>query len=88
MEHAVAEVAVVGVPDQVYGEKIAALVVLEEGVDASSFTVDRLNEMAKHKMARYKLPHLLLVVGEIPKKAMGKMAKKSLVRVFEKSECN
>ncbi|XP_060518865.1 malonate--CoA ligase ACSF3, mitochondrial-like [Cylas formicarius] len=74
------ECAVIGVPDDVYGEKVAAVVVLADGEDLN---VDELRNWALQSIPRYSLPSVLKVVQEIPKNAMGKVNKKDLrTRLF------
>ena len=58
----VAEVAVIGVPDEKWGETIKALVVKAEGSD---LTEQELIDYVKSKVARYKAP----VVGGVPRGA-------------------
>ncbi|MCU1459298.1 MAG: acyl-CoA synthetase (AMP-forming)/AMP-acid ligase [Actinomycetia bacterium] len=71
-EHpAVAEVAVVGVPDPVMGEIGVAFVVLHEGRDAP--TLDGLRERVRTELADYKRPDRLVVVDEIPLTSMLKV---------------
>ena len=71
----VREVAVVGLPDDVYGETICAIVVPENDFDID---LPYIQQSCKDKMAKYKIPKLLKVVDEIPKNAMGKINKKEL----------
>ena len=73
------EVAVVGIPDQIYGEIICAIVVSEPG-----FKVDLqyIKDNCKEKMAKYKYPQQLKLLEEIPKNAMGKVNKKELKRIL------
>ena len=77
------EVVVIGIPDETYGERIGAIVVLKDGVDKDNVTMDSLRNWAKDKIAKYKLPEMLLIVDEIPKNAMGKVAKKGLIPLLE-----
>jgi len=72
---AVAEVAVVGIPDEVMGEEIKAFVVLEqeEAVDAED-----LIEYACKRMAAYKYPRYIEFRTELPKDAAGKVIKRRL----------
>ncbi|QDP95468.1 long-chain fatty acid--CoA ligase [Microlunatus elymi] len=71
---AVAEAAVVGVPDAVHGEEIAALITLKEG---EAVTEDELREWTKERIAAYKYPRIIRF-GEIPKGPTGKMLKREI----------
>jgi acyl-CoA synthetase (AMP-forming)/AMP-acid ligase II len=76
-EHpAVAEVAIVGLDDQGLGERVCAVVVPRPGavVDLAG-----LRSFASSRLARFKCPEALLVIsGELPKTASGKIAKMEL----------
>jgi fatty-acyl-CoA synthase len=80
-EHeAVADAAVVGVPDERWGESGVAFVVLEPGVTA---TPDELGEWCRARLARFKVPREFRVVEELPRSGMGKVAKGELVALLE-----
>lgn len=66
----VAEAAVVGVPSEKWGQKIAALVILREGEER--WTPLEMRAALKERLSRYKIPHVLKVVQEIERNAMGK----------------
>jgi acyl-CoA synthetase (AMP-forming)/AMP-acid ligase II len=69
----VAEIAIVGRPDPVLGERVAAFVVPTEGSappDASS-----LERFAESKLAAYKLPEVIVPVEVLPRTATGKVEK-------------
>jgi fatty-acyl-CoA synthase len=81
MQHAaVADVAVVGVPDERWGEVGAAFVVLETGATASE---DELREHCCSLLARYKVPKSFTVVVELPRSAMNKVLKDELRAAHE-----
>jgi fatty-acyl-CoA synthase len=74
-EHpAVREAAVVGVPDARWGEACVAFVVL-----AAEAGEDELIEHCRARLARYKVPKSVRVVGELPRNALDKVVKSELV---------
>ncbi|KAI8986332.1 hypothetical protein BDB01DRAFT_604929 [Pilobolus umbonatus] len=74
------DVAVVGVPDAVWGQKVSAVIVLEAN---KTLTLSTLRDTLKTRLAAYKVPQLLKLVPELPKNAMGKVTKKDLVVLFK-----
>jgi len=75
-EHpAVAEVAVVGVPDDKMGEEVGAAVVLKKGEDCST---DDLKSYVKEQVANYKYPRKIWFVDELPKGPTGKILKREV----------
>jgi acyl-CoA synthetase (AMP-forming)/AMP-acid ligase II len=72
---AVAEVAVIGIPDAKWGESVCACVVLRAG---HTVTDAELVEHARSQIARYKVPRTLLFRAELPKMPTGKIDKKAL----------
>ena len=77
---AVRECAVVGVPDQDWGERVAAAVVLHDGV---ALDLSSLRAWAKESVGPHKLPSRLLVLDALPRNAMGKVMKPALVAMFK-----
>jgi len=69
---AVAEVAVIGVPDEKWGETIKALVVLREG---SKVTEEELIEFCRSRMAHFKCPTSVEFRSELTRTATGKLQK-------------
>jgi malonyl-CoA/methylmalonyl-CoA synthetase len=79
-EHpAVREVAVVGLPDPDWGERIGAAVVLAPG---AALTLEELRRWAGDRLAPYKLPTRLLALDGLPRNAMGKVTKPDVIRLF------
>jgi fatty-acyl-CoA synthase len=75
-EHpAVADAAVVGVPDERWGEVCAAFVVLDTPV-----STEELRQHCVARLARFKVPKSFHVVDELPRNSMGKI-QKSLLKV-------
>ena len=74
----VAEVMVVGVDDEEFGQRVAAAIVLRDDI-RQQLTIDQLRSDLRSSLAGYKMPTLLRVVGDIKKNATGKVIKKVLV---------
>ena len=68
-------VAVIGIPDEKYGEEIKAFVVLKEGV---SVTEKEIQDWIKEKIADYKYPRIVEFIDKLPMSATGKILKKEL----------
>ncbi|XP_014692059.1 malonate--CoA ligase ACSF3, mitochondrial isoform X1 [Equus asinus] len=75
----ITDVAVIGVPDMTWGQRVTAVVTLQEG---HSLSHRELKEWARDVMAPYVVPSELLLVEEIPRNQMGKVNKRDLVRHF------
>jgi O-succinylbenzoic acid--CoA ligase len=67
---AVADVAVVGLPDEEWGERVAALVVPDAAV-AADLDVDLLESRCRDRLAPFKVPKTWGVAGELPRTASG-----------------
>jgi malonyl-CoA/methylmalonyl-CoA synthetase len=81
-EHAaVAEVAVVGVPDATWGDRVVAVVVPAPG-RADECRTEALRAWAKDRIAPYKVPREVVLVDALPRNAMGKVVKPELVRAL------
>ena len=80
MRHpAIAEVAVIGEPDEKWGERVVAVAVLKPG---HNLTIEELRTFAGEFLARYKLPSRLALVATLPRNATGKLLKYQLRETF------
>ena len=77
---AVQDCAVVGVPDEVWGERVSAAVTL---LPSQTLTLSDLRTWGKERLALYKVPSQLKVIEELPRNVLGKVTKPSVVRLFE-----
>ncbi len=81
-EHAwVSEVAVVGVPDETWGERVVAVIVPTAALSgvAHEEAGERLRAWLKERIAAYKVPKQVLFWAELPRNAMGKVQKPALL---------
>ncbi len=80
----VLEAAVIGVPDQLWGERPKAFVTLAEN---ALLDEAQLQEFAYTQLARFKVPNEIEVVAELPKTATGKI-QKFLLRTAAREDAN
>ena len=76
----VREVAVLGLPDRVLGEKTCAVVVPREGAEPTLSSVKEL--LTARGVAGYKLPDRLAVVDSLPRTSLGKVDRRALREVL------
>lgn len=79
-EHpAIAEVAVVGVPDEHWGEIVGAAVSLRPGV---AIDVEELRQFCRDRLASYKTPDVVRVLDALPKGGTGKLDKRMVAEML------
>ncbi len=76
---AIRECAVVGIPDETWGEIVAAAIVLQED---QTLEAEDLKSWCKDKISPYKIPRRLFVVSELPRNAMGKVTKPTVLELL------
>ena len=77
---AVEEVAVLGIPDEKWGEKVVAFVAAGKG---AGLTEEELEQYCKKKLTKYKIPKSFYIVDQLPKTHVGKINKNELRKQFE-----
>ncbi|MCL5283242.1 MAG: long-chain fatty acid--CoA ligase [Armatimonadetes bacterium] len=76
----VADVAVVGMPDALRGERVVAAVVLRAG---QTVTARELERFCRKQLANYKVPREIIFRDSLPRSATGKVQKRLLVKELE-----
>ena len=71
------EVCVLGLPDEKYGDEIAAMVVADDS-KGLQLTQEELVQFGREKMSSYKVPRIWKLLDSIPRNQMGKINKKQV----------
>jgi fatty-acyl-CoA synthase len=74
----VREVAVVGIPDEAWGESVKAVLVLDEGAE---FAPQEIERRCRAELAGYKVPRVIAFTGTLPRTASGKVLNRELAAV-------
>jgi fatty-acyl-CoA synthase len=78
-EHpAVAQVAVIGTPDEKFGEAVTAVVVLRDGAEMTDEVIAEIQASVKERKGSVQVPKKVLTADAIPMTALGKPDKKAL----------
>jgi malonyl-CoA/methylmalonyl-CoA synthetase len=78
----ISESCVVGVPDEKWGEKVVAGIVLKAGVIP---TTEEIMKFCKEHLLDWKCPKAVIFLKELPRNRMGKVVKEEVVRQFTES---
>ena len=78
---AISVAAVVGLTDEQYGEKIAAMISLRAGVE--EVDLDHVREWVRERIGSLKTPETIVVVEEVPQTATGKLLRREVKRLME-----
>ncbi|MEE9518172.1 MAG: class I adenylate-forming enzyme family protein, partial [Candidatus Adiutricales bacterium] len=73
------EVAIIGVANEDWGQEPRAIVVLKENETA---TEEEIIEHSRSRLASFKRPRSVIFVDELPRSALGKLSRKSLVQEY------
>jgi malonyl-CoA/methylmalonyl-CoA synthetase len=76
------ECAVVGIPDEEWGERVGAAIVCRDG---RRLELEELRLWARERLAPYKVPTRLIGVEALPRNPLGKVTKPEVVRLFERT---
>lgn len=76
---AIVQCAVVGIPDETWGESVAVAIVLRSSQELEP---NALRSWCKDRISHYKIPRKMLVVDDLPRNAMGKVMKPAVKNLF------
>jgi len=79
----VAEAAVIGIPDEKWGERPLAAVVLRSGADVSA---EKLRAFMTEQIPRWQLPERWCFVAEVPKTSVGKFSKRQMREAYQRGD--
>ncbi len=82
---AIIEVAVIGIPDPKWGERVAAVIV---AAPEAEIEPDALTDHCRARLGGFKLPREFRQIDALPKSALGKTLKTELRRLFEDASAN
>ena len=75
------DVAVMGLSDPVWGQRVFALLVLKPNV--KEFKQDDFVQWCKTRLPKYSVPTLIKLIDKMPRNQLGKVNKKELIKIYE-----
>lgn len=81
----VADVVVIGVPDDDWGQRVVAVVQLEEGAGDATAAVPRIEAHARRVLAGFKVPREFRLVDQLPRTETGKVQRQRIRAEYEAS---
>jgi acyl-coenzyme A synthetase/AMP-(fatty) acid ligase len=78
----IAEAGTFGIPDAIYGEEVVACVTLHDGIKTNP---EEIQDFCKSFLIEAKRPKKILIVGELPKNARGKLDRSGLIDLWRNS---
>lgn len=77
------DVAVFGLNDSEWGQRVFALIVLKSNITEEKFDTGEFKKWCKSRLPKYSVPRLVQIVDRIPKNQLGKVNKKELIQFYE-----
>lgn len=77
------ETAVIGVPDETWGERLVAYIVVKD--EALSPTESEIFAFCEERLARYKIPREVAIISALPRSTAGKVLKRELLASYQSS---
>lgn len=79
----VKEVVVLGLPHEIWGQVVVAVIVLEDGADKQIDYVFKVKGSLKANVSPHKVPKKVILLDEIPKTASGKVRRNELISILK-----
>ena len=78
------DVAMMGLSDPVWGQRVFALLVLKSNVKEADFKQEDFVKWCKTRLPKYSVPTLMKLIDKMPRNQLGKVNKKELIKTYEK----